>query len=102
MRRRALILAIISLSSQVAAQAAPDPEPPSPGAMASPARQPEASDEDYSDPATAAVKLRAATPPYPWPVRRALAIGRRECGQEGGSSFTYRDGIVRKGDLDGD
>lgn len=59
----------------------------------------EAASVEY--PASAAKRLRPATPPFPAAVQAAVEDGRHECLAEGGTKFVAGPGLVRMGDLTG-
>lgn len=65
---------------------------------------PATEEEEAEDaaPAFAARKLTAATPPYPAVIQTSLDDKGRDCLAEGGTSYSWRPGIVRTADLNGD
>jgi hypothetical protein len=73
-----------------------------PAASAAPAPPDTDTSEGQAGRLTAAAKLAVAQPPYPRAVQQTLDQDLKECLAQGGTSLTYKPGVVHKGDLTGD
>ena len=73
-----------------------------PAASAEPAPPDTDTSEGQAGRLTAAAKLAVAQPPYPRAVQQTLDQDLKECLAQGGTSLTYKPGVVHKGDLTGD
>jgi hypothetical protein len=90
------LLLLAWLAGPIAPAAAEAP-PASRGAEAT-----EESEAEDAAPAFAASKLKDAAPPYPAAIQASLDDKGRDCLAEGGTSYSWRPGIVRTADLNGD